>query len=82
MTGAGPFVKSFIKNFKGSKQIKTETFSAPKFIAGIDYSDHLNYWNFDIPALMITDTSFSEIKLSPNYGYFENTGYKTDDKGN
>lgn len=58
MTGAGPFVKSFIKNFKGSKQIKTETFSAPKFVAGIDYSDHLNYWNFDIPALMITDTSF------------------------
>ena len=56
--GAGPFVRNFIGNFKNSEQIKTETFSAPKFVAGIDFSDHLNYWNFDIPALMITDTSF------------------------
>lgn len=58
ITGAGPFVRNFIGNFKDSQQIKTETFSAPKFVAGIDYSDHLNYWNFDFPALMITDTSF------------------------
>jgi len=58
MSGAGPFVRNFIGNFKDSGQIKTETFSAPKFVAGIDYSDHLNYWNFDFPALMITDTSF------------------------
>ncbi|PRB81259.1 peptidase M28 [Chryseobacterium culicis] len=58
ISGAGPFVRNFIGNFKDSGQIKTETFSAPKFVAGIDYSDHLNYWNFDFPALMITDTSF------------------------
>lgn len=57
-SGAGQFVKNFIENFKGSEQIKTETFSAPKFVAGIDFSDHLNYWNFDFPALMITDSSF------------------------
>ncbi|GEJ46682.1 hypothetical protein CRS_32900 [Chryseobacterium sp. ON_d1] len=57
-SGAGPFVKNFIENFKGSEQIKTETFSAPKFVAGMDFSDHLNYWNFDFPALMITDSSF------------------------
>jgi hypothetical protein len=25
---------------------------------GLDFSDHLNYWNRGFPALMVTDTSF------------------------
>lgn len=54
----GKFVKNFISNFKDSKQIKTETFPAPKFISGVDFSDHLNYWRFGYSAMMITDTSF------------------------
>lgn len=58
LSGAGPFVGDFIDHFKDSNQIKTETFPAPKFVGGVDYSDHLNYWKFDFPALMITDTSF------------------------
>ncbi|WP_312390362.1 M28 family peptidase [Chryseobacterium sp.] len=57
-SGSGKFVRNFIDNFKESKQIKTETFPAPKFVKGVDFSDHLNYWKFDYPALMITDTSF------------------------
>lgn len=57
-SGAGPFVGDFIDNFKDSNQIKAETFPAPKFVKGVDFSDHLNYWKFDFPALMITDTSF------------------------
>jgi Zn-dependent M28 family amino/carboxypeptidase len=32
--------------------------TAPKFLVGIDFSDHMNYWNNDYPAVMITDTSF------------------------
>lgn len=55
---AGKFVKKFSQNFKEANQIKTETFGAPKFVKGIDFSDHLNYWNFGYSALMITDTSF------------------------
>ena len=54
----GKFVKNFITNFKDSKQIKTETFPAPKFVSGVDFSDHLNYWKFGYSAMMITDTSF------------------------
>ncbi|MCJ7933780.1 MAG: M28 family peptidase [Chryseobacterium sp.] len=57
-SGAGPFVRDFIDQFKNSGQIKAETFPAPKFVKGVDFSDHLNYWKFDFPALMITDTSF------------------------
>lgn len=37
---------------------------APAIIPGIDYSDHRNYWIFNYPAVMITDTSFYR---NPNY---------------
>ncbi len=33
-------------------------YECPGFIPGIDFSDHLNYWQHDIPAVMITDTAF------------------------
>lgn len=55
---AGNFVNNFTANFKEANQIKTETFTAPKFVTGTDFSDHLNYWKFGYSALMITDTSF------------------------
>jgi len=32
--------------------------NAPTFIPGIDFSDHRNYWKYDYPAVMVTDTSF------------------------
>jgi len=56
--GAGKFVRHFSSNFKASKAVKTETFAAPKFVSGVDFSDHLNYWKFGYSAVMITDTSF------------------------
>jgi hypothetical protein len=33
--------------------------NAPVAIPGIDYSDHLNYWRFGYPAVMVTDTAFN-----------------------
>jgi hypothetical protein len=56
--GSSPFAKIFSKQFKSLQLIKTKTFAGPKMLAGIDFSDHLNYWKFEIGALMITDTSF------------------------
>jgi hypothetical protein len=32
--------------------------NAPSFLAGVDYSDQLNYWNEGFPAVMVTDTAF------------------------
>ena len=55
---AGKFVKRFIRNYKKTKQIKAKKFAAPRSLPGIDFSDHLNYWDLGIDALMITDTSF------------------------
>lgn len=39
-------------------QIDVQSINAPEQIPGIDFSDHLNYWRYDIPAVMITDTAF------------------------
>lgn len=56
--GQGKFAKHFGKYYNESKIIRTQTFKGPKKLPGIDFSDHLNYWNFGFSALMITDTSF------------------------
>jgi len=56
--GSGKFSRKFSRNFISSKTIRTKIFSGPKWIPGIDFSDHLNYWTFGFSALMITDTAF------------------------
>jgi hypothetical protein len=33
-------------------------FTAPAWLPGIDFSDHLNYWKFGYSALLLTDTAF------------------------
>lgn len=62
--GSGKFSRKFHKKFKAAKTIKTKKLTAPAFVTGIDYSDHLNYWKFGFSAFMITDTSFFR---NPNY---------------
>jgi Zn-dependent M28 family amino/carboxypeptidase len=32
--------------------------NAPTFIPGVDFSDHRNFWRYDYPAVMVTDTAF------------------------
>lgn len=54
----GRFAKQFGRYFKKTKTINTKKFTGPKKLPGIDFSDHLNYWNYGYSALMITDTSF------------------------
>jgi hypothetical protein len=56
--GAGQFARKFCRKYKSIKAIRTKKFSGPPALAGIDFSDHLNYWKFGFSALMITDTSF------------------------
>ncbi len=41
-----------------NKLIEAYSINAPAIIPGIDFSDHRNYWKFDIPSVMITDTAF------------------------
>lgn len=53
--------------------IPAYSINAPAFIPGIDFSDHMNYWNNNYPAVMITDTAFYR-----NVNY--HTPYDTYDK--
>ncbi|MDR3235329.1 MAG: M28 family peptidase [Prevotellaceae bacterium] len=57
-TNAGEFVKKFSAGFKHSANIDTKSLKAPSKLQGIDFSDHLNYWNFGYDALMVTNTAF------------------------
>lgn len=41
-----------------ASEVPAYTITASRRLEGIDYSDHLNYWDAGFPALMLTDTSF------------------------
>lgn len=62
----GKMVKEYKKSFKKHQQLKTKFFKGPANLQGIDFSDHLNYWKFGYPAVMITNT-----------GFFRNKNYHT-----
>ncbi len=53
-----PFSRGFRKAFKDSCEVEVKVFKGPRWVTGVDFSDHRNYWKFGIPAFMITDTSF------------------------
>lgn len=42
----------------GATDLPVHSINAPPALPGIDFSDHLNYWNEGFPALMVTDTAF------------------------
>ncbi len=66
--GKGKFARKFTNSFKHKASIRTKRFFGPKALTGIDFSDHLNYWNLGYSALMLTDTSFYR-----NNNYHEKT---------
>jgi hypothetical protein len=41
-----------------ASELPRRSINAPRTLQGVDFSDHLNYWNHGFPALMITDTAF------------------------
>ena len=51
-------------SFHKSSSVRAFGFAGPSWIKGLDFSDHLPFWEEGLPALMITDTSFFR---NPNY---------------
>ncbi|MCO6431587.1 MAG: M28 family peptidase [Deltaproteobacteria bacterium] len=49
---------SIKRAFRESTILPAESINAPRFIPGIDFSDHLSFWNAGFDAVMITDTAF------------------------
>lgn len=56
--GMGKYVKQVKKAFKKYVHIPVESLTGPAYIPGVDFSDHMNFWIFNFPAIMITDTAF------------------------
>ncbi|MFY9310916.1 MAG: M28 family peptidase [Bacteroidia bacterium] len=56
--GQGGITRTFKKNMRKGSDIDVRSINAPAFVQGIDFSDHLNYWNFGYNALMINNTAF------------------------
>ncbi|WP_173912723.1 M20/M25/M40 family metallo-hydrolase [Acinetobacter sp. Marseille-Q1618] len=50
--------ENYCKAMQTLKKLDCQRLIAPAFISGTDFSDHLNYWKMEIPAIMITDTAF------------------------
>ncbi|MBI1624114.1 M28 family peptidase [Comamonas suwonensis] len=48
----------------GPNPLGVHSLNAPRFVHGVDFSDHLNYWRLGYPAVMVTDTSFMR---NPHY---------------
>jgi len=46
------------KTINAHTDLPAYSINAPSSIPGIDFSDHLNYWKFGFPAVMVTDSSF------------------------
>lgn len=56
--GAGKKENRWCRSFKRKAKVRTKRFKGPENLIGIAFSDHRNYWHFNYPALMITDTAF------------------------
>ena len=56
--GNGRFGRQFARRYKSTAQLPVKRFKAPAWLPGIDFSDHLNYWKFGYPAVLLTDTAF------------------------
>ena len=60
--------RNMLKNIKKSmaavSKVPIVSMCAPRQVVGIDFSDHRNYWQYGVPAMMLTDTAFFR---NPNY---------------
>jgi Zn-dependent M28 family amino/carboxypeptidase len=56
--GSGRWGRQLARRYRAVAGLPVRRFKAPAWLPGIDFSDHLNYWHFGYPALLLTDTAF------------------------
>lgn len=56
--GSGCWGRRLARRYRAVAGLPVRRFKAPAWLPGIDFSDHLNYWYFGCPALLLTDTAF------------------------
>ena len=55
--GAG-LVRSVKSSMRGASDLPVRSINAPRFVHGVDLSDHSTFWRRGLPAVMVTDTAF------------------------
>lgn len=73
--GEGLLVRKIKGAMTKASPLPVYSINAPRSIPGVDFSDHLNYWDAGYPAVMITDTAFYR---NPNYHTAADTAEKLD----
>lgn len=58
--------RSVKRTMRGATSLPVVSINAPRWIPGLDFSDHHPYWDEGFPAVMVTDTAF-----------YRNTDYHT-----
>jgi hypothetical protein len=66
----GSIVRRTKRAMRSASALPVYSFNAPKSIEGIDWSDHVSYWNVGYPAVMISDTA---IYRNSNYHTADDT---------
>ena len=56
--GQGSVVRRVKRAMRGASSLPVHSINAPRWIPGVDFSDHASYWDEGYPAVMITDTAF------------------------
>ncbi len=51
-------VRHIKATMRNASPLPVYSINAPSFVTGVDFSDHVNYWDAGYSALMITDTAF------------------------
>jgi hypothetical protein len=73
--GEGGMARRVKRAMIGSSSLPVYSINAPRFVPGVDFSDHLSYWKAGYEALMITDTAFFR---NHNYHTANDTAEKLD----
>lgn len=56
--GNGSLVRQIKSAMAGATDLPVHSLNAPRFVVGVDLSDHASYWDVGYDAVMITDTAF------------------------
>jgi Zn-dependent M28 family amino/carboxypeptidase len=73
--GDGFLVRRIKSTMLAASPLAVYSINAPRFVPGVDFSDHLSYWQAGYPAVMITDTAFYR---NHNYHTAQDTAEKLD----
>lgn len=74
-SSSSELVRDVVAGFRDGVKFPCEGAVLPRYVAGVGWSDHWSFWQFDYPAVMLTDTAPFRY---PHYHTPEDTPDKVD----